>query len=310
MKRRSFLILPLVVLMAGCGHKSKNELVDIEQFKCQDSIQTVFDVLGSAELQEDSFLGEIYEYNNLNLWGYDGYAIFRVRADEDTIQSFDCHLTLNKKEFEDVLYQLSDKYGHYEKSEYTTQTAYTWEIPEDDAQRLGYCRISFSDYGDKKAVIDFSDEWSICTDEAYYEHLEEEKQANVLSSKTYTIGEDTFDFSFEQNGNDDYSFKLLCWIADKADAFSAQVSLNAIMNSDEPSIKSFLDAIDFSYYIFIGDGTIIIKTENISYVTSNNGEIVDITDYFSPEWTLSEERHDSDYGTQIVNFMVDFIQNE
>ena len=310
MKKYLFVILPLLFILTGCGHKSKTKLVDIEQFKCQDSIQTVFDVLGETDIESHALEGEICKYEGLNLWGYNGEAVFHIRDNQDTIQSFYCTLILNKKEFEDVLCQLSDKYGNYEKAEYTNQITYTWEVPEDEAERLGYCKISLSNHGNQRTIIEFSDEWSLYTDEAYYEHLEEEERANVLASRTYNVGEDTFSFSLEQNGDGDYSFVLLCQIADKADAFSVHVLLNAIMNSDDHSIESFFDAMDFSYFIFSGDGTTIMRTKNILYVTSSSGEMIDIVDYFSPEWISSEEYHGSDYGTQVTDFMVDFIKNE
>lgn len=92
-------------------------------------------------------------------------------------------------------------------------------------------------------------------DEEYYEHFGEEKEVKVLAQKTYDIGEDTFGFSFGEKGNGNYSFTLICKIDDKADAFSAHISLNAIMNSDDEDIKSLTDDMNFSYCIIIGDGT-------------------------------------------------------
>lgn len=190
------ILLMMAVMLGGCGkpNKSDGEFTDIEQFKCQDSIQTAFDVLGEKEIENNSFIGECCKYENLNLWGYNGELLFRLRDDNDTISSFECNLKLNKKEFEDVLSQIENKYGEYEKSEYTNQIAYVWEISEEKAEEIGYNKISLSDYGDKKAVVKFSDEWSMYNDEAYFQHLEEEKELKVLAQKTYNIGDDTFDF--------------------------------------------------------------------------------------------------------------------
>lgn len=306
-------ILLMIILLGGCGNKSKAELTDIEQFRCQDSIQTVFDVLGKIEMETSAYIGENYTYENLNLYGYNGKAIFRVRDDKETISSFECSLKLNKKEFEDVLSQLEDKYGEYEKNKYQNQIAYVWEFTEDKAEEMGYNRVSLSDYGDKKVYVKFSDEWSIYKDEAYYEHLEEEEQKenqiNILAQKTYNIGEDTFDFSFGQRENGDYSFTLLCKIEDKADAYMTHISLNALFNSDEESIKALTETMNFTYSIIIGDGTLLMRTKGLLSLVKDK-EIIDVNDYFPVDWVLEENTTKSDYGTQVANFLVDFIENE
>lgn len=310
MKKYFFTVIIFLLLLTGCGHKSKEDLTDIEQFRCQDSIQTVFDVLGEIEIENNVYIGECYTYENLNLYGYDGEAIFRVRDDKDTISSFECSLKLDKKEFMDVLSQLEDRYGESEKSEYSNQIAYVWEIVEGEAKEIGYNRISLSDYGDKKVYIRFSDEWSNKKDEAYYQYLEEEKEVNILAQKTYKIGEDTFDFSFGQKGNGEYSFTLLCKIEDKADAYMTHISLNAIFNSDEEAIKALTDTMNFSYGMIIGDGTSLTRTKGILFILSKDGEMIKAEDYFPVEWVLEENVTKSDYGTQVTNFLVDFIENE
>lgn len=53
-----------------------------------------------------------------------------------------------------------------------------------------------------------------------------------------------------------------------------------------------------------------MRSKGILYITSKDGETMNIDDYFSSDWMLSEEYHESDYGTQVTNFMVDFIENE
>lgn len=301
-----FLLLPLV-LLSGCGHKSDGKLIDIEQFKCQDSIQTVFDVLGKTELKTSGLESDRYEYDGLNLFGYDGTAVFHVRDNNDTISSFYCSFTLNKNEFEDVLTQLSDKYGEYKKSEYTNQIAYVWEIPEDEAEQLGYNEISFSDYGNKKAIVDFRDQWSGYNDEAYYEYLEEKDKLVVLAEKTCEIGADSFHFTLGQRG-DEYEFTLLCIIENKTDAYNTHLSLNSIMNSSEDVLKPIQDI--FSYCIVIGDGTLLMRTSDMLLITSGDGKVISMDDYFSIDWILSEANMDSDYGTQVLNFLIDFIENE
>lgn len=312
-KRFITILLMMAVILGGCGNKSKEELTDIEQFRCQDSMDMVRDILGESELKTGILGAEYYEYEELNLFGYNGSAIFKVRNDKDTIQSFCCNLQLNKKEFEDVLSQLKDKYGEYERNEYTNQITYVWELSEDKAKEIGYNRISLSDKGDKKAVVDFSDEWSIYKDDAYYKHLEEEEQkknqTNILAQKTYNIGEDTFDFSFGQRENGDYSLTLLCKIEDKSDAYMTHISLNALFNSDEESIKALTETMNFTYSIIIGDGTLLMRTKGFLSLVKDK-EIIDVNDYFIVDWVLEENATKSDYGTQVTNFLIDFIENE
>lgn len=301
-------ILLVVLLLSGCGHKSDSEITDIEQFRCSDSIETVFDVLGETKIVTDGLGGERYEYDNLNLYGYNGEAIFRVRDDEDTIRSFGCSLELNKREFEDVLSQLSDKYGDYEKSEYTNQIAYVWEFSDSEAEKLGYNRISLSDYGNKKAVIDFDDEWSIYKDEAYYEYLEEKNKPEVLAEKTYNIGNDNFRFSFSKEKDGEYRTSLFCDIEDKSDAFYTHMALNSMMNSDDENVKTFVEEIGFNYSILIReDSTILIRTDDDLSLITDNG-IVSVSEYFSTDW-LVNGFPESDYGEQVATFFVDFIEN-
>ncbi len=216
-KTKQFItILLMMILLGGCGNKSKEELTDIEQFRCQDSIQTVFDVLGEIEMETSAYVGENYTYENLNLYGYDGKAIFRVRDDKETISSFECSLKLNKKEFEDVLSQLEDKYGEYEKSEYTNQITYAWEFSEDKAEEMGYNEISLSDNGDKKVYVKFWDEWSGKKDDAYYKHLEEDQEETeereTLARKTYSY--------------DDGNEATFLLSKDKENKFHLTISLN------------------------------------------------------------------------------------
>lgn len=309
MKKLIIFFAMCVLFLSGCGNKSDKEVTDIEQFRCQDSIETVFSVLGEVELESSAFGGEYYKYDNLNLWGYNGEVVFRVRDDKETIAFFYCNLKLNKKEFEDILSQLTDKYGEYEKKEYSNQIAYVWRIPEDEAKEIGYNKITFSDYGDKKAVVDFSDEWSIYKDEAYYKHLEEESKINVLAEKTYNIEDDTFQFVFEEN-KDGYNLSLLCDVNDKSDAFWTHISLNALFNSQEESLKLFIDDLNFHYMIFIGDGTVLTRGKNVLILMSKDGEMMSTEDYFSADWMVENMDKDSDYGEKVINFLVEFIEKE
>lgn len=306
--KKTFLLTVIlwVMVLTGCGHKSNEEITDIEQFRCSDSIQTVFNVLGESELQNSMFGGEYYEYEDLNLWGYNGSAIFRVRNDEETISSFYCNLTLSKKEFINVFLQLGNKYGEYEIHEYSNQIAYVWEIEEDEAREIGYNKIVLSDYGDNKYVVDFSDEWSMYKDEVYFEHLEEQNQTNILSQHEYSIGDDRFVFVFsEEDGK--YSLNLMCYIDDKTDAFWTHISLNALFSGQE-DLEEFIDYSNFSYSIMIGDGVVLMRNKYLLTLMSVDDGLISVSDYFSTEWMIENSRT-SDYGEQVVNFLVDFIQN-
>lgn len=136
---------------------------------------------------------------------------------------------------------------------------------------------------------------------------EEENNITILQQKTYEIGKDTFDFSFGQKESGEYSLILVCKIQEKYDAFMTHISLNALFNSEEESIKSLIDDLNFSYSILIGDGTYLLRGKNFLYLVNEEKEVIDVNDYFSTEWVLSEENRESDYGTQVSNFLADFI---
>ena len=312
-KRLSFIcfIVILCYLVVGCGHKSTKELSDVEQFKCQDMIDTVFEYFGETDIKS-SYGNEYYSYGDLNLWGYTGEVVFEVRGDKKTIQEFYCHLTLYQKEFEKLLEYFSDKYGSYEVSNYgETVKTYKWKITDKKAEELGYNSVHIQCNTDKKYTVYFVDEWSYENDEAYYKHLEElkENELQVLSKKSYNIREDTFDFIFGEDNNG-YNFSLICKIQDKSDAFYTHISLNAIMKSSDDNIKMFLDNFNFSYCIFIGDGTFLMRTKDLLWIVPEDGNPIDVDEYFSTEWFANEANLESDYGTQVVNFLTDFIKNE
>ena len=307
MKKTLFLTAILcVIILTGCGHKSDKDTTDIEQFRCQDSIETVFSVLGEAGLKNDTFAGDYCEYEDLNLWGYNGSAVFKIRDDGKTIQSFYSVFKLNNKEFKDILSQLEEKYGKYEKHEYSNQIVYIWKIEEDETKEIGYNEIKFIDYGDDKYVVEFYDECSRYNDEAYYKHLEEENQANVLAEHEYNIDDDRFVFVFSEKDGE-HSLNLICYINDKSDAFWTHISLNALFNNQE-DMKWLIDDLNFSYSIMIGDGVVLIRKKDSLTLMSVDDGFISVGDYFSTEW-MTESAGTSDYGELVGGFLVDFIQN-
>lgn len=313
--KKLMIMMALVCCLAlvGCGNKSKEELTDIEQFRCQDSIQTVFDVLGETELETDLFEAEYYEYENLNLWGYNGDAIFSVRDNKDTIQSFRCHLVLNNKEFEELLLIFSDKYGSYEvrKREYENSeiTTYEWKIDEEKSEELGCSSIRIQYNGDKKYTVYFSDEWSIKDDGEYYKHLEEkeetknaseEKAENIIASKKYKVdGEDVGIALSETKGIFEISV-----IGNAKDEEKASIMLACY--------KMYLDEIDLDKYIItimVNEGSVVYSVEdgeNSIFGRNKDGSLA----FSSPDWivtdfTMTEEEMNS-FSDEIINTIKDF----
>ena len=320
--KRTLIISALCLLLVGCGNKSNGEIVDIEQFKCQDSIEKVLNVLGNTNAKISTYGNNtFYNYDNLNLWGYDGTAVFEVRDDKETISEFYCKLRLNNKEFEELLSYFSEKHGSYEVSSFGDTKSYKWTIGEDDdkigydEEEVGYDEVVIRDNGDKQYKVSFSDEWSIIKDEVYYEKVEEKKQEeegeteiNILAEKTHTIEQDTFRFTFGEMG-DKYKLSLHCNIDDKSDAFSTHIVLNGMMNSEDENLKAFIDTMNFSYLINIGDGSTIIRSKDALLMMSKENKIISVADYFSAEWMISDEYHESDYGRQVSSFLIDFIES-
>lgn len=310
----AFLSLLLVLMLSGCDHKSNSELVDIEQFRCQDSIENVFSVLGETDMTTDkSFFGnEIYRYkfDDLNLFGYKGAVWFRVRDDKDTIKDFECQFVLNKDEANDLILRLSDRHGVYEKNDYSEYSAYTWNVSAEEDR--GFESIVLKHYKNKKVSLEYSDSFSSYKDEAYYAYLEEQNAPvpmEILAHHTYYIGEDSFRFVLSKNG-DELSLSLSCKIHEKANAFLVHVAFNAIMNDTSSSTAQLRDM--FSYNIIIGDGVLLIRSKD-NLMLLSDGKILSSEDYFSDEWFRNEfsdqDIKENNYNDQACAFMVDFIKN-
>lgn len=144
------------------------------------------------------------------------------------------------------------------------------------------------------------------------ESLEEtESDIEILSKHTYSIGDDKIHISFGQN-EDEYSLNVTCEIEDKVNALSTHIYLNEIMNTDESELKKFIDTFNFSYSIFMGDGSVLIGSPELSMAVSKDGELLSIEDCFVQELQAkqdSEEEMNFDYGAQVIDFLMDFIEN-
>ena len=134
-----------------------------------------------------------------------------------------------------------------------------------------------------------------------------EEEENVLAKKTYNIGEDYFSFSLSEKGGEQ-RFSLSCHIEDKFNALYTHVSLNSIINNSDENVKVVTEKFYFSYGIVIGDGTVLFRTPDVLSLIKDN-EVIDVEEYFSTEWLASESGKESEYGTKVIEFMMDFIEN-
>lgn len=301
MRKLILLISVCIVILSGCGHKSDSSLVNIEQFKCQASIQTVFQVLGNTELETSSLSGEYYEYDDLNLWGYTGEAVFKVRDDKDTISSFYCNLTLNTNELEDILSDFSNRYGEYEKTDFSNQTAYTWNIDENESAQLGYNSISITDYGDKKIVVHFSDEWSFYKDEAYYEYIKEKEDENeTIKSQTYGDDGERINFVLDRDSEENLSLTIGCYIDTEWKAAYAFLTYSSISELED------FEALNPTIILICGDVT--LSSVGLSFDTNN-------THIVNSEWVADKlasanysEEELTEFNNRLQDYLFDFLE--
>lgn len=157
-----------------------------------------------------------------------------------------------------------------------------------------------------KAIEEFVNEY-LETRKNDNNEKETEIEENILAQKTYNIEEDSFSFSLSEDGGEQ-KLSLSCNIEDKFNAFYTHVSLNSIMNSSDENVKVITEKFNFSYGIVIGDGTVIFRTPDVLSVVKDS-EAIDVEEYFSTEWIASEAGRESNYGTRVIEFMMDFIEN-
>lgn len=178
-------------------------------------------------------------------------------------------------------------------------------VAAEDKSKQETARIEVENNGEYETAWKFSDYVN--------EKLEKEGNQNaesgmdVLSEKKYNIGEDSFDFVFgEQDGEN--KIYLYCNIEDKSDAFYTHISLNGIMNSEEENLKVFAEKFNFTYSIIVGDGAVLFRSPDFLVITKD-GDGMEVDEYFSTDWMSSDEYHESDYGSKVMDFLTDFIEN-
>lgn len=315
MKKLSWFAICMILIlgMSGCGHKSNSELIDIEQFRCQDSIQTVFDVLGGENTE-----AERYVYEKINLWGYNGTATFCVRDDEETIQEFYCTLELNEKEFEKLISYFSEKYGAYVVDDFgETIKLYEWYISEENGEigyeedEIGYDRIVIQDNGEEEYKIFFKDEWSAIKDEAYYEAVEEsskiENEWNSLLSEKYEYDNESMSISLSVDDKNEYHLSIYLDIEEKWKAAYAYTILSATIKGLEEKIDSFDK---FNTMILVSCGNDFISSNGIAYTTEEPIETIDIATWIT-EGLLDTKFNSEEaerFSDQLTNDFISFLK--
>lgn len=212
MKKKVTILVCLLLTMClyGCGG-SNSEPVNMEAFRCQDSIETVFEVLGETEVQNqnDSYY---YTYENVNLWGHKGTATFYVRDDKDTIKYFEGEITLNDKESLELISSFSDKYGSFKMEDIMkVNKNYSWQLPTVNGKtgyedgEVGFDKVVISIHGvyneESEHSVVFSDEWSYLSDDFYKDYVEGTQENNgnstgqVIAQGEYDVCGDTIIFS-------------------------------------------------------------------------------------------------------------------
>lgn len=309
MKKWRFVLLSviIVVMMSGCSHKSNAELVDVEQFRCQDSIETVFDVWGEVSL--DKKYGE-YTYENLNLFGYEGTTYFLVRTDDNTIKYFSCWLRLNDNEYEDVVSYFSEKYGDYEEGySYLEGKTYSWIISEEDGEigytsdEIGYDSISIRATDTRQLyVIKFEDEWSSVSDSEYFEALEEsqnpESDRETVESKEYEYDGATMYLTFSKDEDGLFYFSITLDVEEKwkgAGIYTYVASLVKILNEqlEDKGISSTV--------VMLYDEAVISNI--MSYTT--DGELINVGTWLIEGY--QDENFDADECEKLWEQMEDDI---
>lgn len=247
MKKMGLCLLTVLLLLeiSGCGHA---EPVDMEAFRCQDSIETVFEVLGETELQNQISFIHCYEYEKVNLWGYKGTATFYVRDDKETIQYFKGEMMLNDKESLELLSSFSNKYGTVEMETLKNgDKKYYWQLKEANGKMghedggMGFDEITIiiEDVYDEesKHEIFFRDEWSTSSDEAYFEALEEsqnpESESKIIQQQESKYDGVTMFLTLSEEGDGEFSFSITLTVEEKwkgAGVYTFAKSLVNVLN--------------------------------------------------------------------------------
>lgn len=309
MKKIITVLLMMAVLMCGCGEgekKTNSEQVDIEQFKCQDSIQTVFDVLGEKEILQSPYANKGYycKYENLKLLGYKGEVIFTIEDDKDIIDSIYCYLNLSDEELKKMTEYFSEKYGKCEETKSSEEKKYQWDI---ESKELGYNSIDIQRNENGGYTIKFSIIERDVSEENQNKIEEtnnlKESDKETISSEKYEFDGGTVDMTLSKDSKDKYYYTISILSETPWKAAYAYYVCLGIANSEK-----FKEVAEPNVMMGCGD---VFISDIMSWKTNENGETepIDGTQWISD--TLSETQVDEElkeFTDELTGFITDFIQ--
>lgn len=314
--RRVICLLLSAVLLCGCGSSEKNTdsaqsttNVDEEKLKSEGYTDLAGVAYGMMEDSGDKpnvrlvYLTENPE-EAFYLWSGIQRKLLENDVESDTSFSWgDKEYILNDESKDKMTTDNAEDYFPKEWEDLMRKMESGYRINNDISEDLGNSM--------DKAIGEFVNEYLEIrkndNNETEIEETEIEETENVLAKKVYNIEEDSFSFLLSEDGGERRLY-LYCDVEDKFNALYTHVSLNSIMNSSEENVKVITEKFNFSYSIIIGDGTVLFRTTDVLSLVKDK-EAIDIEEYFSTEWLASEAGRESDYGTKVVEFMMDFIEN-
>lgn len=312
MKKKVIILVCLLLTMClyGCGG-SNSEPVNMEAFRCQDSIETVFEVLGETEI--DIGVVRYYEYEKVNLWGNKGVATFYVREDDETIKYFEGEITLNDKESLELISYFSDKYGDFEFENLKNgDKKYCWQLQPANKKvgfeegELGFSKVTLTIEDvyeeESKHEIIFRDEWSTSSDEVYFEALEKsqkpESGREIVGSKEYKYDGATMGLTFSKDEDELFYFSITLDVQEKwrgAGVYTYVASFVKVIN------EQLADKGITSTALMICDDAVISNI--LSY--SEEGELIDVTTWLMEGY--QDENFDADECQRLWEQMEDDI---
>ena len=309
--RKVVWFLLCAVLLCGCGSSEKNTdstqsttNADEEKLKSEGYTDLAGVAYGKMEDSGDKpNVSLVYMTENpeeaFYLWSGIQRKLLENDVESDTSFSWgDKEYILNDESKDKMTMDNAEDYFPKEWADLMRKMESGYRINNDISEDLGNSM--------DKAIEEFVNEY-LETRKNDNDEKETEIEGNILEQKTYNIEEDSFSFSLSEDGGEQM-LSLSCHIEDKFNALYTHVSLNSIMNSSDENVKVIAEKFYFSYGIVIGDGTVLFRTPDVLSLVKDN-EAIDIEEYFSAEWLASEAGRESDYGTKVIEFMMDFIEN-
>lgn len=304
-------LLLCCMMLCGCGSLEKNtdsaqSTTNVDEEKLKSEGYTDLAGVAYGKLEDSGYkpnVSLVYLTENpeeaIYLWTGIQRKLLENDVESDTSFSWgDKEYILNDESKGKMTEDNAEDYVPKEWADLMRKMESGYKINDDISEDLGNSM--------DKAIEEFLNEY-LETRKNDNNEKETENEENILAQKTYNIGEDSFSFALSGDGGEQ-KLSLSCNIEDKFNAFYTHVSLNSIMNSSDENVKVITEKFYFSYGIVIGDGTVLFRTPDVLSVMKDS-EAIDIEEYFSTEWLASEAGRESDYGTKVIEFMMDFIEN-